>query len=324
MMLRKLLNRTVVAAATAEGEIGRREQRAVLSVAAEVRGLARSVVAELPAAGAADGAREERVELRPGLPLSVVRYQRASRPGACGCRWARPRQVRLERQSGVRLVEVAAGARAGEQERRRVERGVPVRPDRCVGQAVEPGVGLGTALDAVPAAPPRPGSRSRRRRRSAAGSRRCPRCCLPGTRSGCRRCPPRTASPGPFAPLQNWKCPISSENADVVGVRRPDHPGLLGRRAVHRVEGVRDRVAARAGRVVLDLGEAVGRACRHRAGLVVGQVVDRACTPSAVSWMLTLQPVAGVHEQVLARVRRERGQRGVAAGSPAPARRRSW
>src|SRR5579859_7129077 len=70
---------------------------------------------------------------------------------------------------------------------------------------------------------------------------------------------------------------------DVVGVCRPDDPGLLGGGAVHRVEVVGDVVAGGAGRIVLDLAESVGRAGGHRTRHVGGQVLDgRDQAPAAV------------------------------------------
>src|SRR6266852_4392379 len=62
--------------------------------------------------------------------------------------------------------------------------------------------------------------------------------------------------------------------ADVVTVRGPDHSGLFGRRAVHGVERIRNRVAAGAGGVVLELRESIGWARGHRTRFVAGEIVD--------------------------------------------------
>src|SRR5438876_10887613 len=57
-------------------------------------------------------------------------------------------------------------------------------------------------------------------------------------------------------------------------MRIPDHAGLLGRRAVHGVEGIWNGLAAVAGGGVLELRESVGGARRYRTRLAASEVVD--------------------------------------------------
>src|SRR5262249_59316116 len=109
---------------------------------------------------------------------------------------------------------------------------------------------------------------------------------------------------GAFAVLE---VPDLAGEGDVVGVRGPDDPGLLGRGGVHRVEVVGEVDAAGAGRVVLDLAEPVGRTRGHGSLLPAGLVVDDRLQPVRRVLQGHLQTVAGVHEQV-ARAWRERGR----------------
>src|SRR5215469_4258493 len=141
----------VVGRATAtKYQVAATEQRAVLRVAAKVVP-ARQVVAERPLAPVAAAVpmqcAEERVE---GGWLTLVGGwdQRASRPGRAITRvrldsW----QVSLERHLRVIDVEVPSRQRAAEQEGLWVDRGVPVRPDRLIGQPVKAGIGVRTAVD---------------------------------------------------------------------------------------------------------------------------------------------------------------------------------
>src|SRR5581483_449222 len=57
------------------------------------------------------------------------------------------RQVRFEGDTGVVDPVTWSGARAGEQDRLRVQERIAVRPDGLVTEAVEAGVGIGTAVD---------------------------------------------------------------------------------------------------------------------------------------------------------------------------------
>ena len=61
---------------------------------------------------------------------------------------------------------------------------------------------------------------------------------------------------------------------DVVGVRGPDHPGLLRRGAVHRMEILGDQLALAAVWLIQRRSKPVARAGGHRTGLAVGLILD--------------------------------------------------
>src|SRR5207237_6515324 len=69
------------------------------------------------------------------------------------------------------------------------------------------------------------------------------------------------------------KVPDLVREGDVVRMRRPGHAGQLRAGAVFRMEVIRQVLADRAVRLVLDLTEAVRRARGHEARLARGQVV---------------------------------------------------
>src|SRR5215467_7388003 len=145
-------------ATSAEGEVGGGQQCPVLRVAAEVGGCAGQVVAEPPHAAAITmlvrdavlERAEERVEGRRGA-LVGGRDQRAAVAGrpVAGVEldsW----QVSLEGHAGVLDAVPGPGARAGEQDRLRMQGCIAVRPHGLVAQAVESDVGIGAAVDVDP------------------------------------------------------------------------------------------------------------------------------------------------------------------------------
>ena len=104
---------------------------------------------------------------------------------------------------------------------------------------------------------------------------------------------------------------------DVVLIGTPDRLRLLRRRAVHRVECVRDRLAAVPRGVVLDLRVPVGRASCHRAGPPGVEVLQFDLQPIRGVEHRDLDPVTRVHEQVslvVGRVSRKRGVNRVGRG----------
>src|SRR5215469_1999335 len=147
---------------------------------------------------------------------------------------------------------------------------------------------------------------------------------LPQTRPADHPCPDTPGSGGRLGfgvrAVAVLEVPDLIREGNVVGMRRPDHPGLRRRRAVHRVEVAGDRLAACTGRVVLDLGVPVGGARCHRPGLSGGPVAEGDLHTLRRVMGGHPDPVAGVHEQGLRRVGRERRQRrNRTAMSPSPA-----
>jgi len=188
-----------------------------------------------------------------------------------------------------------------------MQRRVAVRPDRLVAEAVEPGVGFCAAVDMDPQGlaggeaevivpvgrrdviPESLGVTRRAGDRVAAGVKAERR-----GRDGVRA-------------LAVLEVPDLAGKGDVVGVGRPDDPGLLRRGGVHRVEVVRKVDAAGAGRVVLDLAEPVGRAGGHRSRLPAGLIVEDRPQPVRRVLQGHADVVAGVHEQVAPAWRERRG-----------------
>jgi hypothetical protein len=149
-------------------------------------------------------------------------------------------QVSLEGHAGVVDAVTGPGARAGKQDRFGVQRRVAVRPDGLIAEAVESDVGIGAAVDidqhrfasgeaevVIPVgrgriAPESLGVTRGAGHRVAAGVQ-----AEGGGRDGVRA-------------VAVLEVPDLAGEGDVVGVRCPDDPGLLGRGGVHGVEVVRE------------------------------------------------------------------------------------
>ena len=214
-----------------------------------------------PTDGVVPGA-EERVEVRPRRrvrrsPAPVAAVADAAEVGRLDAG-----QVGLERHPAVVPAAVEGGAgeqdRPGMQPRRPARVGQRARPGLLVRDAVEVVVGADAAADLDP--------------QRLLGSEAADVVAVRPVLVARRRLgagPVRVDDAGAVLEVAD----LVGEG-HVVGVGRPRHPGVLAGRRVHRVERVRRLRAGRRVRVVVDLGEPVGDAGRHRPGLAAGEVVD--------------------------------------------------
>ncbi len=129
---------------TAKGQIGQRQERTILIVLAEVVGRhAWNVVAEHPGALFPDctGA-VERVEIRWRTVVSSWDERAASTSSAVAGVELDTRQVRLEGDAIV--VQIPDRQWTAELDRRWVQSGVAIRPDRLIGNTVKARIGIQT------------------------------------------------------------------------------------------------------------------------------------------------------------------------------------
>ncbi len=137
-----------------------------------------------------------------------------------------------------------------------------VRPHRLIANAVEPGVGALAAGHLDQRGVLRPEAEGVVRKRAGCGRRAFTSFCVAcdALRGGCPAVPGKASNVATEVEMANLV-----REGDVVGVGGPDHAGLLRAGAIHRMEVLRDELAALAVRRVARRSEAVSRAGRHRA-----------------------------------------------------------